>query len=97
SLRTGEKFGDTQTSQQTRLAALKLVLLISTSFAMVSASEAQRFNGTPGAQDAMYFSNSKVLPAPALKFGGVIKRNAAQSKPWWPPRIVPPKARQTSC
>jgi arylsulfatase A-like enzyme len=31
------------------------------------------------------------LPAPAPKFGGVIKDNAMQSKEWWPPRIVPPK------
>jgi arylsulfatase len=34
--------------------------------------------------------NGKQLPAPPPKFGGVIKRNAAESKPWWPPRIVPP-------
>ncbi|HMQ12950.1 MAG TPA: sulfatase-like hydrolase/transferase, partial [Candidatus Competibacter phosphatis] len=31
------------------------------------------------------------LPAPAPKFGGVIKDDALQSKPWWPPRVVPPK------
>jgi arylsulfatase len=31
------------------------------------------------------------LPPPDPKFGGVINDNAAQSKPWWPPRIVPPK------
>ena len=31
------------------------------------------------------------LPAPAPKFSGVIKDDALQSKPWWPPRVVPPK------
>ena len=31
------------------------------------------------------------LPAPAPPFGGVIKDNALQSTPWWPPRIVPPR------
>lgn len=31
------------------------------------------------------------LPAPEPKFGGVIKKNAAESTPWWAPRIVPPK------
>lgn len=31
------------------------------------------------------------LPAPDPKFAGVIKENAAQSTPWWPPRITPPK------
>ena len=25
------------------------------------------------------------------KFGGVIKESAKDSKPWWPPRVVPPK------
>jgi len=31
------------------------------------------------------------LPAPPLPFGGVIKDDALQSTPWWPPRVVPPK------
>ena len=36
-------------------------------------------------------SDGKQLPAPDPKFGGVIKDDALQSKPWWAPRIVPPK------
>ena len=35
--------------------------------------------------------DGKQLPAPPPKFGGVIKDNAYQSKPYWPPTIVPPK------
>lgn len=35
--------------------------------------------------------SGKQLPAPDPKFGGVIKETAKQSKPWWPPRVVPPK------
>ncbi len=31
------------------------------------------------------------IPAPAPKFGGVIKEDADGSKPWWPPTIAPPK------
>src|SRR5262245_20933590 len=31
------------------------------------------------------------LPPPPPAFGGKIERNAAQSTPWWPPRVVPPK------
>ena len=31
------------------------------------------------------------LPPPDLPFGGTINLNAAESKAWWPPRIVPPK------
>jgi hypothetical protein len=31
------------------------------------------------------------LPPPPPKFHGKIERNAAQSKPYWPPRVEPPK------
>ena len=31
------------------------------------------------------------LPAPDLPWGGTANLNAAQSEPWWQPRIVPPK------
>ena len=34
---------------------------------------------------------SKALPPPPPKFGGEIKPTAAESKPWWPPRVAPPK------
>ena len=36
-------------------------------------------------------SAASQLPAPDPKFGGVIKNNALQSKPWWAPRVVLPK------
>ena len=67
------------------VAALVLCLL-----AAVTAS-AQQVYGEPGSPSSTEFSNSRVLPAPAEKFRGVINRSAAESKPWWPPRIVPPK------
>jgi len=35
--------------------------------------------------------SGKQLPPPPDKFEGKIERNALQSKPWWPPRVVPPK------
>ena len=35
--------------------------------------------------------SGKQLPPPDPKFGGVIKDDALQSKPWWAPRVVPPK------
>jgi len=34
---------------------------------------------------------SKALPPPVPQFGGEIKQTATDSKPWWAPRIVPPK------
>jgi len=54
-------------------------------------STAQQITGTPGSPDATTSINGKQLPAPPPKFGGVIKDNAAQSKPYWPATIVPPK------
>src|SRR6185295_2966343 len=35
--------------------------------------------------------SGKQLPPPDPKFGGVIEEKATESKPWWPPRVVPPK------
>jgi len=35
--------------------------------------------------------SSNVLPPMPPPFGGVIKDTEAESKPWWPPNIVPPK------
>jgi len=33
----------------------------------------------------------ETTPATPSKFGGAIKESAKDSKPWWPPRVVPPK------
>ena len=44
--------------------------------------------GSPGATTTI---PGNQLPPPAPKFGGVIKDDALQSKPWWPPTVVPPK------
>ncbi len=45
----------------------------------------------PGAPDATTTIDGRYLPNPPPKFGGEINPNALQSKPYWPPRIVPPK------
>ena len=47
--------------------------------------------GQPGSPSATTTIDGKQLPAPDPKFEGVIKEGALQSKPWWGPRIVPPK------
>jgi len=47
--------------------------------------------GTPGSPSATTTISGKQLPGPDPKFGGVIKNYALDSKPWRPPRIVPPK------
>src|ERR1700679_1478016 len=33
----------------------------------------------------------KYIPNPPGKFGGVINLSARDSKPYWPPQVVPPK------
>ena len=52
---------------------------------------AQQVTGTLGSPSATTTISGKQLPPPDPKFGGVIKDGALQSKPWWPPRVVPPK------
>ena len=47
--------------------------------------------GTPGYPSATTTIPGNQLPAPASPFGGVIKESAVDSKPYWPPRVVPPK------
>jgi len=54
-------------------------------------SFAPQTTGEPGSPSSTTTIDGKQLPAPAPKFGGVIKDNALQSKEWWAPRIVPPK------
>jgi len=54
-------------------------------------SYAQQTTGTPGSPDATTTIDGRYLPNPPAPFGGEIKLNASQSKPYWPPRVVPPK------
>lgn len=52
---------------------------------------AQQTTGVPGSPGATTTIDGKQLPPPDPAFGGIIKEKASESKPWWPPRIVPPK------
>jgi arylsulfatase len=54
-------------------------------------SMAQQVTGVPGSPDATTTINGAQLPPPPQKFGGKIGRNVAESKPYWPMRVVPPK------
>jgi hypothetical protein len=56
-----------------------------------SQAAAQQVTGTPGSPSATTTITGKQLPPPDPKFGGVIKDDALQSKPWWAPRVVPSK------
>jgi arylsulfatase A-like enzyme len=74
-------------AQKLALGAFTLTLLLSTS------ANAQEiiYEGTPGAPNAAISIEGNQLPPPPPKFGGVIEERGTQSKPWWPPRVVPPK------
>ena len=52
---------------------------------------AQQITGVPGSPSATETIDGKYLPPPPAKFGGVINLEAGQSKPYWPPKVVPPK------
>ena len=52
---------------------------------------AQQVTGVLGSPSATTTLDGDQLPPPPPKFGGVIKESALDSKPWWPPRVVPPK------
>jgi arylsulfatase len=69
---------------------LALVMVVTSGFWWVPVL-AQKINGVLGSPSATMSISGEQLPAPAPKFGGVIKDAALQSKPWWAPRIVPPK------
>jgi arylsulfatase A-like enzyme len=68
------------------LAAISLAgIAASGAFAQQSSSEPCSPAGTTSV------NNAKQLPEADRPFGGVIKRDARDSKPCWNPRIVPPK------
>jgi hypothetical protein len=66
------------------IAALTLTLLSTVS------AVAQQTSGSPGSPSATTTISGEQLPALPPKFGGKIERNAAQSSPYWPARVVPP-------
>jgi len=67
------------------LTAIALLLAVSPN------AGAQQITGTPGSPSATTTIPGDQLPPPPPKFGGVIGQDAKDSKPWWPPRVVPPK------
>ncbi|MGO9004386.1 MAG: arylsulfatase [Beijerinckiaceae bacterium] len=66
------------------LSALTLAVLIS------APAIAQENKDVPGSPSATITINGDQLPPPPQPFGGKIERNAAESKPYWPARVVPP-------
>ena len=69
----------------------KAVLISGVLAASFGSPQAQQVTGTLGSAGATTTISGQQLPPPDPKFGGVIKDDALQSKPWWAPRVVPPK------
>ncbi len=72
------------------LAAL-LTGLGAAALVSIGAASAQEIHGTPGGPDSTITIDGHVLPPPPQPFKGEIELNAAQSKPYWPATVVPPK------
>ena len=69
----------------------KLLLTLLACCGSVLVTHAQQVTGELGAPGATTTTGGKHIPLPEPKFGGVIKTKASESKPWWAPRVVPPK------
>ena len=69
------------------------LLLTSTALVLVGIipATAQQITGTPGSPSATTTIDGNYIPNPPPAFGGEINLDATDSKPWWPPNIVPPK------
>jgi arylsulfatase A-like enzyme len=72
---------------------LSFLIAIGAVVAMVLAFPvlAQEVTGTLGSPGATTTIPGNQLPPPPPEFKGKIGKNANQSTPWWPPRVVPPK------
>lgn len=80
-----------RSSPFSRRSIAATLLCLASSFVIAGQATAQQVNGTLGSPSATTTIDGKQLPPPDPKFGGVIKDGALQSRPWWPPRVVPPK------
>ena len=68
--------------------AMSLALMLALA---ASPALAQQVTGVLGSPEATTTIPGNQLPAPPQQFRGKIERNAAQSTPYWPARVVPPK------
>jgi arylsulfatase len=69
---------------------LTATVTMATSFAPTGWAQIQT-TGEPGSPNATTTIDGRYIPAPPTPFGGVINMSAKDSKPYWPPKVVPPK------
>jgi arylsulfatase A-like enzyme len=70
---------------------LSISAVIAVFLLAAEAAHAQQITGVPCSASATTTIDGKSLPPQPAPFGGTINLNAADSKPCWPPRVVPPK------
>src|SRR5262245_1561979 len=75
----------------TRRLAPRGLVAASLLFALGTTGLGQQTTGTPGSPSATTTIDGKYLPNPPPKFGGTIGLDAAQSRPYWQPNVVPPQ------
>ncbi len=76
---------------QSRIGSVSAAALIAGALLASDGTLAQQISGTPGSPSATTTIEGSQLPPPPQPFQGKIERNAAQSTPYWPMRVVPPK------
>jgi hypothetical protein len=73
---------------------MKMITQTSILALMVLAADpagAQQTTGTPGSPSATTTVDGRYIPNPPAPFAGKANLSAADSKPGWPPTVVPPK------
>src|SRR6478672_4795820 len=75
------------------ITAITVVMVFSLAYFVIGAQQSAReqTTGTPGSPGATTTIDGSHLPPAPSPFGGVINLQADQSKPYWPPTVVPPK------
>ena len=74
---------------ETGVVAAVAAFLIAATLAVAPVA-AQQITGVPGSPSATVTIDGKQIPPSPMKFGGVIKESALDSKQYWPPRAAPP-------
>ena len=77
--------------RKTTIPRIIIWLCAITDLMIASPSYSQQTSGTPGSPSATKTVDGRYLPNPPSQFGGQIGLSAADSKPYWPAQVVPPK------
>ena len=77
--------------QQLRSVSMLTGLALILAGSVATEARAQQTTGTPGSPSATTTIDGSYLPPPPQPFSGVINLNAKDSKPAWPPTVVPRK------